>query len=249
MLRRSSGRYSPGSYARGYCVVSRTVCTTICKSTSRFQKPSIFVISSSKALRDMGPLHIPKSSSPDQSEDILQAHSAASSITENVYEHHLMQTLSKWSTKIRAVTPRLAPGLKVSGSSFDSTSDVQDIIQQQLHIHEKDPPIRTRNMLSAARLGALIDFNTFTDTDFYLQLLRDVMVSKGLNGAASENESRTWLQLAERSNKPTDTKASKGRRLRYELHHKLQQFMIPIPIISEGWSDEQIDELFCSLAV
>lgn len=43
-----------------------------------------------------------------------------------------------------------------------------------------------------------------------------------------------------------DTKASKGRKLRYEVHEKLQNFMVPVTPRG-AWHDEQIDELFSSL--
>lgn len=46
--------------------------------------------------------------------------------------------------------------------------------------------------------------------------------------------------------KAVDTKASKGRKLRYEVHEKLQNFMVPV-IPRGAWHDEQIDELFSSL--
>lgn len=45
--------------------------------------------------------------------------------------------------------------------------------------------------------------------------------------------------------KKVDTKASKGRKLRYTVHEKLQNFMVPIPRAT--WHDEQIDEFFVSL--
>ena len=32
----------------------------------------------------------------------------------------------------------------------------------------------------------------------------------------------------------------------YETHEKLQNFMVPVPVIG-GWHEEQIDELFASL--
>lgn len=49
-----------------------------------------------------------------------------------------------------------------------------------------------------------------------------------------------------KTKKAVDTKASKGRKLRYEVHEKLQNFMVPVPL-RRGWHDEQIDELFASL--
>lgn len=33
---------------------------------------------------------------------------------------------------------------------------------------------------------------------------------------------------------------------RYEVHEKLQNFMVPVPV-HNGWHEEQIDELFASL--
>lgn len=45
--------------------------------------------------------------------------------------------------------------------------------------------------------------------------------------------------------KKVDTKASKGRKLRYTVHEKIQNFMAPIP--GEIWHEEQTDELFASL--
>ena len=36
-------------------------------------------------------------------------------------------------------------------------------------------------------------------------------------------------------------------RQRYEVHEKIQNFMVPIPLISDGWHEEKIDELFASL--
>lgn len=51
--------------------------------------------------------------------------------------------------------------------------------------------------------------------------------------------------------KVVDTKASKGRKLRYEVHEKLQNFMVPIPAQvmfgAVAWGEQQTDELFASL--
>lgn len=33
---------------------------------------------------------------------------------------------------------------------------------------------------------------------------------------------------------------------RYEVHEKLQNFMVPVPVVG-AWHEEQIDELFASL--
>lgn len=57
------------------------------------------------------------------------------------------------------------------------------------------------------------DAEMFDDTDFYQQLLRDVIDSRGDNGGGTTND---WmiLQKQKKAKKKVDTKASKGRKLR-----------------------------------
>lgn len=52
-----------------------------------------------------------------------------------------------------------------------------------------------------------------------------------------------WAYKRKKSN--VDRKASKGRKIRYTVHAKLQNFMFPIPTISEMQIDK--DRLFGSL--
>jgi protein AATF/BFR2 len=58
------------------------------------------------------------------------------------------------------------------------------------------------------------DVEVFDDTDFYQQLLRDVIDAKG--GDAGQVD---WMtsQRKRKSQKKVDTKASKGRKLRFVL--------------------------------
>jgi protein AATF/BFR2 len=104
----------------------------------------------------------------------------------------------------------------------------------------------------------------FDDVDFYQQLLRDVIDSRS-NGAGGDE----WMLIQRQkkaSKKKVDTRASKGRKIRYsfdlffcfppttylpsehryEVHEKLQNFMVPVPV-QGSWHEEQIDELFASL--
>lgn len=57
------------------------------------------------------------------------------------------------------------------------------------------------------------DIEVFDDTDFYQQLLRNVIESRG-DGASGMDD---WmaLQREKKAKKKADTKASKGRKLRY----------------------------------
>jgi protein AATF/BFR2 len=84
------------------------------------------------------------------------------------------------------------------------------------------------------------DEQVFDDTDFYHLLLKDVIDSRG--------EGVNWMEIQKKkkTKKNVDTRASKGRKIRYEVHEKLQNFMVPIPELGR-WPEEQIDELFASL--
>jgi len=61
------------------------------------------------------------------------------------------------------------------------------------------------------------DLEIFDDTDFYQQLLRDVIDAKG--GSAGRTD---WMasQRQKKSKKHVDTKASKGRKLRFVILFK-----------------------------
>ncbi|KAE9393452.1 TRAUB-domain-containing protein [Gymnopus androsaceus JB14] len=87
-----------------------------------------------------------------------------------------------------------------------------------------------------------VDVEIFDDTDFYQQLLRDVIDARDASGA------NDWMviQKQKKAKKKVDTKASKGRKLRYDVHEKLQNFMAPVHV-KGSWHEEQIDELFSSL--
>ncbi|GLB41711.1 putative TRAUB-domain-containing protein [Lyophyllum shimeji] len=177
------------------------------------------------------------------------------SALEQVYHPHLVQTLAKWSSKIQAVAPSvLLPKNRNAFSSRGSQNlkTVPQLIDETLADQNK---ILARTQVrrgKGRRTGVLEapddavpeeDPNIFDDTDFYQQLLRDIIDSRG-NAIGGDD----WMavQKEKKAKKKVDTKASKGRKLRYETHEKLQNFMVPVPIIA-GWHEEQIDELFASL--
>lgn len=170
---------------------------------------------------------------------------------EHAYHQHTLQVLSKWSSKIQAVAPSVL--LPSNRNAFSKNSDNSKTVVQLIDENLAD----TNKMLArtriwrgkAERLGRVLenegeqehDSEIFDDTDLYQQLLRDVI-------DAEKNGADDWLvvQKQKKSKKKVDTKASKGRKIRYEVHEKLQNFMVPVTI-NGGWHEQQIDELFGSL--
>ncbi|KAJ2486887.1 rRNA-processing protein bfr2 [Coemansia sp. RSA 2050] len=93
------------------------------------------------------------------------------------------------------------------------------------------------------------DVEIFDDTDFYQQLLRELIESRMVdsNDPTSSLGVR-WAAVKQqtRAKKRTmDSKASKGRKIRYHVIEKLQSFMPPIP--AGTWHEDMVNELFSSL--
>ncbi|RKP22630.1 apoptosis-antagonizing transcription factor [Syncephalis pseudoplumigaleata] len=92
------------------------------------------------------------------------------------------------------------------------------------------------------------DGEVFDDTDFYQQLLRELIESRMVDTDDPMAIGARWAALKQqtkKNKKKVDTKASKGRKLRYHVHDKLQSFMVPIP--AGTWHQEMVDELYASL--
>jgi protein AATF/BFR2 len=92
------------------------------------------------------------------------------------------------------------------------------------------------------------DEEVFDDTDFYQHLLKEVVESKIDLHSDSITQARQWLaaqQLQQKSRKSYTKKATKGRQLRYIVHEKLVNFMVPTSRLI--WHEERINELFSFL--
>ena len=91
--------------------------------------------------------------------------------------------------------------------------------------------------------------NIFDDSDFYHHLLRELIEKKTSTNSESGEVGKHWLQiqkLRSKLNKKVDTRASKGRKVRYDIHTKLVNFMAPVRI-SDPMADSARQELFSSL--
>ena len=89
------------------------------------------------------------------------------------------------------------------------------------------------------------DDRIYDDADFYGLLLKELLEQKSQDSVAASNIDLNFNLKREAKAKNVDTKASKGRKLRYTVHEKLQNFMAPED--RSTWSDRQSDELFGSL--
>jgi len=93
------------------------------------------------------------------------------------------------------------------------------------------------------------EMNLFDDSDFYHHLLRELIEKKTTANSDSAEVGKQWLQIQKlraKLKKKVDTKASKGRKVRYDIHTKLVNFMAPISEQNQ-MTDSARNELFSSL--
>jgi len=153
--------------------------------------------------------------------------------------------LEKWSNKTQ--TSAVSIGRKLNDTVPRSLTAS---IREALSIDHTRLVNRTRVPRGAAPLqaetGVETDPEVFDDTDLYQQLLKALvdqrMVDSSAGGAVGWTAA---MRDVKRRKGKVDTMASKGRRLRYHVHEKLQNFMAPE--VNNAWQESQITELFSSL--
>ncbi|KAJ1943154.1 rRNA-processing protein bfr2 [Kickxella alabastrina] len=109
-------------------------------------------------------------------------------------------------------------------------------------------PATEKNAAVDAHLRDL-DVEIFDDSDFYQQLLRELIESRMVDSNDPTASLGTrWAAVNQQSRikkRVVDTRASKGRKIRYHVMEKLQNFMPPIP--TGTWHEDMVNELFSSL--
>lgn len=88
----------------------------------------------------------------------------------------------------------------------------------------------------------------FDDSDFYHQLLRELIECKSVDISDPVQLSRQWIalqQMRSKMKRKVDTKATKGRKIKYVVHNKLVNYMAPEKCTT--WTDDSTNELYSSL--
>ena len=183
----------------------------------------------------------------DDYEKILSEHHKS-------YMGYRNSVIQKWNEKTRIASGKLNKGM-------DQTTLKQ--IEFALNDREK---LRKRTQLKRSEyiiIGKVeptedsnegrrvqeYDSEIYDDDDFYHQLLRDLIEYKSADITDPIQLSKQWIQLQNMRRKmkrKIDTRATKGRRIRYNVHNKLVNFMAPITI-NDVWSNQAKDELYNSL--
>ncbi|XP_044264713.1 protein AATF-like isoform X2 [Tribolium madens] len=161
------------------------------------------------------------------------------------YKDYRNNVIQKWNDKTRVVIK--------GGTTPHSVLD-----QIEYNLSNKDKLIK-KTQLKRSLYSVLGEEETddttneenseiFDDDDFYHQLLRELIEVKSADVSDPVQLSRQWIQLQNLRSKmkrKIDTRATKGRKIRYAVHSKLVNFMAPID--ENVWTDEAKNELYSSL--
>ena len=168
-------------------------------------------------------------------------------------------TLAKWSSKVHLAT---ALPTRSKLTNAPSQQPLTAVLDEQLSSTNTERLMkRTRVPRSCAPIQAQSniteDASIYDDADFYTLLLRELVEQRMADSTHTTNGSSNLASLSAalpsaaaarreaKVKKRVDTKASKGRKLRYTVHEKLQNFMAPED--RGTWGERQVDELFGSL--
>ena len=173
------------------------------------------------------------------------------------------QIIDKWYEKTRFTTSAFKQ--RLSGLEQSSTQQINRILTDMERLIARTQTKRSlysiigktnindktleTNELNEEKLNNDLDPEIFDDDDFYHHLLRELIESKTGNDSNDPMLlSSKWIQIQKLRNKikrKVDTKASKGRKIRYDVHSKLVNFMAPVDTTT--YTDQAKTQLFNSL--
>lgn len=163
------------------------------------------------------------------------------------------KVMDKWSNRVKSTTTTMNKtrqlGAAAGSQSLISVLEDQLLNPERLvrrtHVPRSCAPVQASRKVAEDR--AIYD-----DADFYQLLLKELVDQRtgdtGGAGAGGEGGVPTvrWTAIKEaKTRKQVDRRASKGRKLRFTVHEKLQNFMAPED--RRGWEEEAIDRLFGTL--
>ncbi|CAN9142560.1 unnamed protein product [Alternaria alternata] len=139
---------------------------------------------------------------------------------------------------------------RLNASAQQTLTEVLDSQLTSSHLVTRTQTPRSCAPLQSSGKAVQPDPAIYDDADFYGLMLKELLEQRSAdlnaNGTAEFVVQAPWQVAREaKTKKVVDTKASKGRRLRYTVQEKLQNFMAPEE--RGEWGDRQRDELFSSL--
>ncbi|XP_015585242.1 protein AATF [Cephus cinctus] len=168
------------------------------------------------------------------------------------YAAYRNSVIQKWNDKTRIATGNLTKGTSqpvVNQIEYILNDKMKLLKRTQLKRSEYEIVGKTLEEDQDGRRVQEHDTEIYDDDDFYHQLLRELIEYKSSDVTDPIQLSKQWIQLQNMRSKmkrKIDTRATKGRRIRYNVHTKLVNFMAPITV-NDTWTELARNELYSSL--
>lgn len=169
--------------------------------------------------------------------------------------------LDKWSAKVRGSGSNSLPNArgKLLGSSTSGQQTITAVLDAQLASEANDRSAKRARSASANGTSGEDQEPIYDDTVFYQTLLRELVeqrmssdsITNGLDTLHIQLPSKlslhpvTGMRNDKNRRQNVDARATKGRKMRYDVHEKLQNFMAPED--RGTWTTRARDEFFASL--
>lgn len=188
------------------------------------------------------------------------------------FKDYQYSVISKWHDRTKVLTPGSIKTQKQQGN-IDVLRKIEGVLANREELIKKSQLLKggyelfdkSTATIESKPIGAsmaneenednengdserIYSAEVYDDTDFYHTQLRELIEYKtSLSSSANEmaKQFAELQKLRKKMKKTVDTRASKGRKIRYVVHNKLVSFMAPND--AGHWADEQRDELFKSL--
>lgn len=184
----------------------------------------------------------------------------------NSFTEYRNSVISKWYDRTKVLTPGSVKTQKLHGN-IDVLRKIEGVLANRVALVKKSQLVKGGyKLFDAPEEEKTIEQNqaenedaeqandelycseVYDDTDFYHTQLRELIEFKASTSISPNDMAKQFVELQKlrkKMKKTVDTRASKGRKIRYVVHNKLVSFMAPND--ASEWTDESKTELYKSL--
>ncbi|XP_022222575.1 protein Aatf [Drosophila obscura] len=163
------------------------------------------------------------------------------------------EVLLKWDDRTKLLTPGAGLKRKSLQEDYDIIKKIGSALANREALVEKSQTLKSNQPEKQQQENdpqPQRQPHVYDDSDFYHQQLRELIEYKASTSSNMSEITKQFVELQklrQKMKKKVDTRASKGRKLRYVVHNKLTNFMAPNE--ATEWTESSKSELYKSLFV
>ncbi|XP_016964643.1 protein Aatf [Drosophila biarmipes] len=160
------------------------------------------------------------------------------------------EVLLKWDDRTKLLTPGAGIKRKSLQEDYDIIKKIDSALANREVLVEKSQTLKSNQADQQENEPVQRVKHIYDDSDFYHQQLRELIEYKASTSSNMSEITKQFVELQklrQKMKKKVDTRASKGRKLRYVVHNKLINFMAPNE--NSDWTESSKSELYKSLFV